>query len=201
MKLKLFSILLGGMAMLSIASCGDSRNYADLLRDERRACNSYLSNYQVVNEIPADTIFEVGEDAPFYRIDPEGNVYMQVIVAGDLKNRPEDNQPVYFRFMRLDLNTLYVDGTEFWEGNAQNMMADPTSFLYNNFTLTSSAYFGYGLQLPLKFVGLGGNGVEPTTLNVIVKSQYGFTDEISDVVPYMYQITYHPSMIGGGSED
>lgn len=194
MKLKLFSILLGGLAMFSFASCDDDKSYAELLRDERRAANAFLSNYTVINEIPEDTIFEVGEDAPFYRIDPDGNVYMQVLIADSKDNRPETNEPVYFRFMRLDLNYLYTDGEEFWEGNAENMMADPTYFLFDNYTLDSSSYYGYGLQLPLQFVGIN------SKVNVLVKSQYGFTDEISYVVPYLYNVTYYPSMIGGGSQ-
>ncbi|MBE6311295.1 MAG: DUF4827 domain-containing protein [Bacteroidales bacterium] len=201
MKLKLFSILLGGVAMLLMTSCEESYSYADLLRDERRACNSFLSGYEIVDEIPSDTVFEVGPDAPFYKLDPDGNVYMQVLVSGSKDKRPSDDQPVYFRFMRLDLNYLYTDGVEFWEGNAENMMADPTYFLYNNYTLNSSAYYGYGLQMPLQFIGLGGDGVYPTKVNLLVKSQYGFTDEISDVVGYLYNITYYDNMIGGGSED
>lgn len=201
MKLKLFSILLGGVAMLLMTSCEESYSYADLLRDERRACNSFLSGYEIVDVIPSDTVFEVGPDAPFYKLDPDGNVYMQVLVSGSKDKRPSDDQPVYFRFMRLDLNYLYTDGVEFWEGNAENMMADPTYFLYNNYTLNSSAYYGYGLQMPLQFIGLGGDGVYPTKVNLLVKSQYGFTDEISDVVGYLYNITYYDNMIGGGSED
>ncbi len=201
MKLKLYSILLCGMALLSMTSCEEDFSYADLLRDERRACNSYLSNYRIVNEIPSDTIFEVGENAPYYKIDPDGNVYMQVLVAGEKSKRPEDNQPVYFRFMRLDLNHLYTKGEEFWEGNAENMLADPTYFLYNNYTLASSSYYGYGIQLPLQYVGLGGNGEYETTVNVLIKSQYGFSDEVSEVVPYVYTVTYYSSMIGGGSEN
>lgn len=201
MKLKLFSILLGGVAMLLMTSCEESYSYANLLRDERRACNSFLSGYEIVDVIPSDTVFEVGPDAPFYKLDPDGNVYMQVLVSGSKDKRPSDDQPVYFRFMRLDLNYLYTDGVEFWEGNAENMMADPTYFLYNNYTLNSSAYYGYGLQMPLQFIGLGGDGVYPTKVNLLVKSQYGFTDEISDVVGYLYNITYYDNMIGGGSED
>lgn len=201
MKLKLLAILMGGVAMLSLASCEEDYSYADLLREERRACNSYLSGYEIIDEIPADTVFEVGPNAPFYKIDPEGNVYMQVLKAGDKSKRPTDNQPIYFRFMRLDLKYLYTDKEEFWEGNAENMMADPTYFLFNNFTLSSSAYYGYGLQMPLYFIGLGGDGTYPTKVNLLVKSQYGFTDEISDVVPYLYSVTYYSSMIGGGSEE
>lgn len=194
MKFRLFAILLGGLAALSLVSCNDDRSYADLLRDERRACNSFLSGYQIVNEIPADTVFDTGEDAPFYRLDPDGNVYMQVLIADSKENRPEAEEPVYFRFMRLDLNTLYTDGEEYWTGNAENMMADPTYFLFDNYTLDSSAYYGYGLQLPLKYLGVN------SKVNLVIKSQYGFTDEISYVVPYLYTVTYYPSMIGGGDE-
>lgn len=193
MKLKLSTILLGAMALLSLVSCDDDKSYADLLKDERRASNAFLAEHTVINEIPEDTIFQVGEDAPFYKIDPDGNVYMQVLYADSKENRPVVNQPVYFRFMRLDLLTLYQSGTEYWEGNAENMMADPTFFLYDNYTLTSSAYYGYGLQLPLAYLGVN------SKVNVLVKSQYGFTDEISYVIPYLYTITYYPSMIGGGS--
>ncbi len=194
MKLRLFSVLLGSVVLLSLISCDDDKSYADLLRDERKATNAFLSNYRVVNEIPVDTIFEVGEDAPFYRIDPDGNVYMQVLEIDNVKIKPEPDQPVYFRFMRLDLNSLYTDGVEYWTGNAENMVADPTFFLYENYTLNSSAQYGYGLQLPMKFVGLN------SKLNLVVKSQYGFTDEISYVVPFLYTITYYPSMIGGGNQ-
>lgn len=194
MKLKLFAILLGGMAMLSFTSCEEDRSYADLLRDERRASNAFLANYEIIDEIPVDTVFETGENAPFYKIDPDGNVYMQVLIADSKENRPKTNQPVYFRFMRLDLLYLYTSGVEFWEGNAENMMADPTFFLYDNYTLDSSSYYGYGLQLPMQFIGVN------SKVNLLVKSQYGFSDEISDVVPYLYNITYYPSMIGGGNE-
>ena len=192
MRFKLFAIILGGVTLLSISSCNEDKSYADLLKDERRAVNAYLSNYRVIDEIPEDTIFEEGENAPFYRLDPDGNVYMQVINTDGKKNRPVAEQPVYFRFMRLDLLSLYTDGVEYWTGNAENMLAEPTFFLYDNYTLNSSAQYGYGLQLPMKFVGVN------STVNLVVKSQYGFTDEISYVVPFLYEITYYPSRIGGG---
>lgn len=195
MKLKLFTMLMGCLALLPLTSCDDDASYADLLRDERRATNDFLSNYRIVNEIPADTVFETGENAPFYRIEADGNVYMQVIEADSKENRPVANQPVYFRFMRLDLLTLYTEQEEYWTGNAENMFADPTYFLYGNYTLNSSAQYGYGLQLPMQFVGIN------SRVNLVIKSQYGLSDEISYVVPYLYTVTYYPSMIGGGSDD
>ncbi len=195
MKFKLIAILSGLMALMSFSSCGDDKSYADLLKDERFASNSFLSNYEIIDEIPSDTLFEVGENAPYYKIDPDGNVYMQVLIADSKENRPKTNQPVYFRFMRLDLLYLYTSGVYFWEGNAENMMADPTFFLYDNYTLDSSSYYGYGLQMPLKYLGVN------SKVNLLVKSQYGFSNEISNVIPYLYNITYYPSMIGGGDEE
>lgn len=195
MKFKLIAILSGLMELMSFSSCGDDKSYADLLKDERFASNSFLSNYEIIDEIPSDTLFEVGENAPYYKIDPDGNVYMQVLIADSKENRPKTNQPVYFRFMRLDLLYLYTSGVYFWEGNAENMMADPTFFLYDNYTLDSSSYYGYGLQMPLKYLGVN------SKVNLLVKSQYGFSNEISNVIPYLYNITYYPSMIGGGDEE
>ena len=81
--MKLFRITLALISLVLLtASCDDSKSYAELLSDERKATNAYLATQKVINEIPADTVFEEGENAPFYRIDEEGNVYMQVISSG-----------------------------------------------------------------------------------------------------------------------
>ena len=64
---------------IMLASCKDTESYSDRLNVERNATNAYLKTQRVVNEVPADSVFEIGKDAPFYRIDPEGNVYMQVL--------------------------------------------------------------------------------------------------------------------------
>ena len=84
-----FALALVAIALMS--SCKDSESYAELLDKERHAANAYLSNCRVVTEVPSDTVFEVGDDAPYYRIDPEGNVYMQVIKAGDRKSDKAKN--------------------------------------------------------------------------------------------------------------
>ena len=93
-----FLFALGMMAALLLCSCSNSESYADLLNAERRATNAYLAGCRVVNEIPRDTVFEVGVDAPYYRIDPEGNVYMQVLKAGDRKtDKAKNSERIYFR--------------------------------------------------------------------------------------------------------
>ncbi len=95
---KKFFFLFALAAIVSMTSCSDSESYAQLLEKERHATNAYLANCKVVNNIPSDTVFEVGTDAPYYRIDPEGNVYMQVIKAGDRKtDKVKNSERIYFR--------------------------------------------------------------------------------------------------------
>ena len=69
-------VLLGVMALSLLTACNNDQSYADRLNEERYAVNSYLANHRVVMSVPKDSVFEVGEDAPFYRLDNDGNIYM-----------------------------------------------------------------------------------------------------------------------------
>lgn len=173
------------------ASCGDSESYANRLNTERNSCNSYLTTKRVENNIPADTVFETGEDAPFYRINPDGNVYMQVIKCTPRKeDRAMKGQTIYFRYTRYNINQWYDTGKLTpYEGNSTDMSANPSYFIYSDFTLPMSSQWGYGLQLPLEYVGVD------SEINLLVKSQFGLTSEISYVQPYMFHIRYFRSHI------
>ena len=104
MKSKSILLLTLSLIALIVASCKDSKSYTELLQDEDKAVNSFLAYQKVINAIPADTIFEIGENAPYYRIDNDGNVYMQVLKAGDRKNnRAKNGQTIYFRYGRKSL--------------------------------------------------------------------------------------------------
>lgn len=176
------------VAMIAGASCDDSKSYADLLEDETHAVNYFLADHRVENSIPEDTVFETGEDAPYYRLDEDGNIYMQVISPGDRKNnKVEDDELIYFRYARYNLLTFYNIGEMVGEGNSLNMASTPTSFRFGNYTIPSSSQYGSGIQLPLSYLGVD------CEVNVIIKSQYGFTDDISNVIPYMYNLRYFRS--------
>lgn len=185
------ALLLAVTVLMTLAACNDDESYADKLNDERNAVNAYLANHRVVMSVPEDTVFEVGENAPFYRIDPDGNVYMQVLKAGDrINDRAKVSELIYFRYTRYNLSTWYADGT--WSptsGNESAMDSAPCSFNYSDYTLPSSSQWGYGLQFPLLFLGV------ECEVNLIIKSQYGFSSEISYVLPFFYHVRYYHSQI------
>ena len=88
MRNKFFAYLIAGIAaVLALGSCSSGVSYAELLRDERKATNKFLAYQHVLNEIPSDTIFETGPNAPYYRLDEDGNVW---ITGPDFENPDED---------------------------------------------------------------------------------------------------------------
>ncbi|MBR2083286.1 MAG: DUF4827 family protein [Muribaculaceae bacterium] len=186
-----FHILLTALlAVVMLTGCNNDQSYADRLNAERNAVNAYLANHRVVMSVPEDSVFEVGPDAPFYRLDPDGNIYMQVLNAGDLNDKAKIGEPIYFRYSRYSLSTWYADGSwTVYSGNESAMDAVSCSFNYSEYTLPSSSQWGYGLQYPLLFLGV------ECEVNLVIKSQFGFTSEISYVMPFFYHVRYFHSQI------
>lgn len=176
------------IAFLGIfSSCSGNKSYAELLEDENKSVNRFLVDQRVVGYFPEDN-YEVGENAPYYQMDDDGNIFMQIIKVGN-DGMVVDDQLVYFRFMRYNLS-YYSTGVEMvGEGNSENIEYGNTSFRYGNFSLTSSSQWGEGIQLPLKYLPLG------SEVKIVVKSQFGWTSEIAYVQPFLYHIRYYRSQI------
>ena len=187
MNLKFKFVLLSLVAVV----CCDNKSYAEQLADERVAVNLFLAGKKVINEIPADSILQTGKDAPYYRIDENGNVYLQVISNTGLDQRPKTDELIYFRYMRFNIVDWCVNGEDdiTLVGNMNDMNNPTTYFLYNNYSVDVSSQYGEGIQLPLKFVGMG------SEVNVIIRSQVGISDEIADVQPYHWHIRYYRSKV------
>lgn len=174
-------LFIAGTLMVSLSSCKETKSYSDLLEEEERAVNWYLAQQRVVPYVPDDSVFEVGPDAPFYRMNTDGTVYMRVLNAGDMENRPQKGQTVYFRFTRTDLKQLsngYPIGSG---GNLEDNMSYPSwSLVYGNTTLPSTTAHGTGLQVPLGYLGYN------CEVDLIVKSVAGRSGDISSCIPYLY---------------
>ena len=176
--------MIGLLFTLIISACSKSESYSELLKQEEQAVNWYLAGQRVEIEIPADSMsFEIGPDAPFYRLDEEGYVYMQ-IVSRDLTERVETGDVVYFRFMRENLKYLYEGVETTPTGNGDYLAYGPAKFVYENQVLSSSTQWGTGIQQPLKYVGYN------SEVNLVLKSYYGFTEEQQYCVPYLMNIKY-----------
>jgi hypothetical protein len=191
MKLKLSNIIIGAIAICTATvslSCSESKSYAELLEVENKAVNRFLADQRVIGYQEGFTDFEVGADAPFYQIDKEGNLYMQVIKLGEYE-KPEDNQLVYFRFTRYNLSYYTTGGEMEGEGNSESIEYGDQSFRMNNTTLESTTQWGSGIQHPLTLIPLG------SEIKLVVKSQYGWTAEIAYVQPFLYHLRYYPGKI------
>ncbi|MDE6428485.1 MAG: DUF4827 domain-containing protein, partial [Muribaculaceae bacterium] len=182
------------IALLILPACKDKESYADLLKDENQAVNAYLAGFPVIGSIPADSVFistqEIMETqgpsreeaellTPFYRMDEDGYVYMQVVNPGLTDVKAEENQLIYFRFTRYNLKAWYEYDTWNPSGNATDLGTNTTSFRYKNTTLQSTTQWGEGIQVPLEFLTLG------CEVNIIIKSYMGPEDEITNVYPYL----------------
>lgn len=168
--------------LVTLPSCNEGKSYADLLEEENKAVNWYLAQNKVVPFVPEDSVFETGPQAPFYRMNNEGTVYMRVINAGDMDNRPIKGQTVYFRFMRVDIKSL-SEGKETEEGNSENMDSSlgGLSLVFGNTVLPSTTEWGNGIQVPLYYLGYN------CEVDLIVKSTEGRAGDISQCLPYLYK--------------
>lgn len=180
---------------LGLGSCSKTQSYSELLKEEEHACNWFLAGKNVVLELPeqssdyitASTLnsdgVPYGEDAPFYKLDEEGYVYMQ-IVNGEYDEMVAEGDLVYFRFLRESIKDLYEGVDNPPTGNSDYLPNGTTSFVYKNTYLSSTTTWGTGIQMPLKYLGYN------SEVNLVLKSYYGFTEEQSYCIPYIINIRY-----------
>lgn len=178
------------LMVLFFASCSKTESYSDLLKKEQKASNWFLAQQKVCNEIPADSVFLVGPDAPYYKMDDDGYVYMQVIKANDRKARvfPSTGDQVYFTFTRWNVETMYNANTldVTGEGNQDNFVntVAETYFIFNNYSVSSSSTYGSGIQVPVSYLGYN------SEVNILLKSYYGFSSDNTTCIPYKVNVRY-----------
>lgn len=180
------TLLLMIPAVAMLTACDDNKSYAELLSDETKCINAYLADQTVIGDVPADSIFVKGIDAPYYRMDEEGNVYMRVIKDDPKGVKAKYNDLVYMRFTRHNLYG-YSNGTlSEGDGNASDAL-NTFSFRFQNLEISSSAQWGEGLQVPLKYLHYN------CEVELVIRSAVGLNTEIASVVPYLYKVRYYKS--------
>lgn len=176
---------------LFFASCSKTESYSDLLKKEQKASNWFLAQQKVCNDIPADSVFQVGPDAPYYKMDADGYVYMQVLKVEKNREFPATGDQVYFTFTRYSIEDMYANNTldVTGQGNQDNFMntIGDTYFIYNNYSVNSSARWGSGIQQPLSYLGYN------SEVNIVLKSYYGFSDEATTCIPFLVNVRYFKS--------
>ncbi len=192
MKIKNIIIATGALLLLIFATgCEKTKSYSELLQDEERACNWYLAQNEIEVNVPKDSVFKVGKDAPFYKMDGNGNIYMRVIKDGDRSKMPKQGDRVYFSYLRQNIEWLMqgrID-KDYWDGNADNMAVGSLSFILGETTLTSSTRYGTGIQLPVTYLGYY------SEVELVVKSLEGFVgSDQTNCVPYVYKLRYFPAL-------
>lgn len=180
---------LASVLMLIMASaCSKKQSYTDLLNEESKAVNLFLANHKVAYSIPADSVFEVGPDAPYYPLDSEGKLFMQVLHVGDGK-RAESNQLIYFRYTRYSLKVYAQQDTLMQVDGNENTGFSAESFRYQDYLLPSTTQWGTGIQKPLDYLPLN------SEVNLVVKGEYSKTEESSYVLPMLVNIRYFPARL------
>lgn len=186
MKRNILSILLLPALLLITSACSDSKSYADLLNEENQLVNAFLAEHRVEEEFPGIDACEIGPGAPFYRVDDDGNVYMQVIRRGD-GTFPEKGQNVFFTYMNYDLNYFIVGEENVGSGNINSPGNSlPTYFIFDDYSIEQSSQYGTGIQIPVKLLGFN------SKVYVLIKSQAGPSAYMSYVIPFLYEIAYYP---------
>ena len=188
---RIFTILCSVLALslfsTVITSCDEQKSYAELLDEETAAVDKFLKTQKVVKKIPADSVFEVGADAPYYQLDEDGYVYMQVLMNGD-EGKVKYNELIFFRYSRINLLTWAEGGDQQPTGN-DNELSSAYSFYFDNSELSSSSQYGTGVQMPLNYLQM------PCKVNLIIKSKAGSLNDLTSVTPYLYTIRYFRSHI------
>lgn len=189
MKVFKYKYLLASLlVMLMAGACNKSKSYSEMLNEEEKATNWWLANQKIVNDVPEDSVFITGQDAPFYKMDEDGFIYMQVINPGNPEKRAKKGQQVYFRYMRTNILEMYLGNNPKPQGNAVDVgNGNSLSFRFEDLNASSSMTYGSGIQMPLRYLGLD------CEVNLVLRSYYGFSGETGQCQPYIYNIKYYPA--------
>lgn len=153
----------------------------DLRNRENRAIKKYISQFRVIDAVPDVKDIQTGSDAPYYELDVDGKIYMQVLKIGN-GSVPEYGDKIYFRFDRYNL-IYFLEHGHLGDpsGNISDISLSATSFILNDV----DSQWGSAIQMPMLLgLPLG------SEVYLVVASDLGFTNEIANITPFLYKVMY-----------
>lgn len=153
----------------------------DLRNRENRAIKKYISQFRVIDAVPDVKDIQTGSDAPYYELDVDGKIYMQVLKIGN-GSVPEYGDKIYFRFDRYNL-IYFLEHGHLGDpsGNISDISLSATSFILNDV----DSQWGSAIQMPMLLgLPLG------SEVYLVVASDLVFTNEIANITPFLYKVMY-----------
>lgn len=189
-KTRYIILLLLGLMIVAI-SCNKRKTYAELLKDETKAIDKFISENKltVLDEFPSNSVFKPNE---FYR-DPATGVYYNIIELGDTltSNMVKLGEEVYVRFSGLRYFTSKNDSTEY-SNNDPIRSPMPETIIYrgpvtvSNRSLYSSTTPGWAV--PLTRVGHAGKVKLIVPFNMgSASDQQSYSTTYYDKVEYRFE--------------
>lgn len=204
---KVFSIVWIVCAALFVASCGKTKSYTDMLKDEEKAIDRLIAQegIEILNDFPADTVFEENQ---FVRLDDD--VLLNIIDRGSSDRAVlYDTKILYRCIVSYPMDTTYIWNTGYctWSDltnwvlkhnygpNSNGTLPYPASsvagmsvpFTYGDYssrlsTELSHTYVSEGLQMPLRYVG------DRARVKLIVPFRVGSYMDQSNGQPVYYEV-------------
>lgn len=188
MKKTGYIILILASLLVFGASCNKTKTYADLLKEENRAIDKFISKNKLVilNDFPKNGVFKANE---FYR-DPATGVYYNIIDVGDTITIPKIKvgEEVYVRFNGL--NYFSKEDTVKYNNMDPIKSPLPATLVFRGEVTVANRSFLYsgttpGWVVPLKHVGHTGKA------KMIVPFNMGSPSDQSAYTPTYYELVQY----------
>ncbi|WP_436415673.1 DUF4827 family protein [Petrimonas sp.] len=189
-KTRYIIFFLLGLLLVGV-SCNKRRTYAEILKDETKAIDKFISQNKltILENFPANSVFKSNE---FYR-DPATGVYYNIIELGDTTsaNKVKIGEEVYVRFSGLRYFTSSNDSTEY-SNNDPIRSPFPESVIYRGpVTVSNRSLYSAttpGWAVPLTRVGHAGKVKMIVPFNMGSQSdQQSYSTTYYDNIQYRFE--------------
>lgn len=184
-KTRYIVLFLLGFMLIGV-SCNKRKTYAEILKDENKAIEKFISQNKLVilDEFPANSTFKPNE---FYR-DPATGVYYNIIDKGDEStvDKVKEGEEIYVRFSGLRYFASKNDTIEY-SNNDPIRSPFPETIIYRGpvTVRNRSLYSTPGWAVPLPRIGHTGK------VKLIVPFNMGSqSDQQSYSTTYYENVTY-----------